>query len=85
MDTRTRISRRKFFSSTAILAGGMAGLGASTRTASAAVPQEAAGYQGKDNNGQSCSSCAHFTPPSSCAVVAGIISPGGWCKLYAKK
>jgi hypothetical protein len=85
MDTRGKISRRKFFSSTAIVAGGMAGLGISTQTASAAVQQEAAGYQNKDNNGQSCSSCTHFTPPSSCLVVAGTISPGGWCKLYAKK
>ena len=85
MDAQAKISRRKFFSSTAILAGGVVGLGASTRTAIAAVQQEAAGYQDKDNNGQSCSSCVHFTPPSSCKVVAGTISPGGWCKLYAKK
>jgi hypothetical protein len=49
------------------------------------VPQSTAGYQNSPNNGQSCSACMHFAPPSSCALVDGTISPQGWCKLFAKK
>lgn len=39
-------------------------------------------YQDSPKNDQQCSECTKFQPPKGCAVVAGDISPRGWCKLY---
>jgi hypothetical protein len=39
-------------------------------------------YQGTPKNDQQCSECTKFQPPKGCSVVAGDISPRGWCKLY---
>ena len=44
--------------------------------------QADAGYQATPKNGQQCSECTKFQPPQACSVVAGAISPKGWCKLY---
>jgi hypothetical protein len=30
----------------------------------------------------SCATCTFFVKPRSCKVVAGDISPQGWCKLF---
>jgi len=54
-------------------------------SAEAKNSQAAAAYQATPKNGQSCSSCALFRPPSSCLMVEGTISPDGWCKFYVKK
>lgn len=35
--------------------------------------------------GQKCSGCALFKAPSSCQLVKGKISPGGYCIAYAPK
>jgi hypothetical protein len=53
--------------------------------AAGGVPQSAAGYQNAPNGDKRCDGCTHFDAPSSCKVVAGTISPSGWCKLYAAK
>lgn len=39
-------------------------------------------YQDSPKNDQQCSECTKFQPPKRCSVVAGDISPRGWCKLY---
>jgi hypothetical protein len=36
-------------------------------------------------DGHFCSNCTNFIGPSSCRVVAGEISPGGYCLSYAPK
>lgn len=41
-----------------------------------------ADYQDSPKNDQQCSECTKFQPPKGCSVVAGDISPKGWCKLY---
>lgn len=41
-----------------------------------------AAYQESPKNEQQCSECTKFQPPKGCSVVAGDISPKGWCKLY---
>ena len=48
-------------------------------------PQASAGYQNYANGTQRCGGCIHFQPPSSCKVVAGQISPNGWCRIFAAK
>ena len=31
-----------------------------------------------------CDKCRHFIKPGSCQLVAGKISPSGWCKEFEK-
>jgi hypothetical protein len=49
------------------------------------VAQNAVQYQSFPKNGQSCNKCVNFELPSSCKLVAGTISPAGWCLLFAPK
>lgn len=49
------------------------------------VAQELVQYQAEPKEGAKCSLCAQWQPPAACAVVAGKISPEGWCVAYAPK
>jgi hypothetical protein len=49
------------------------------------IDQKTAMYQPTPKNGQSCAKCFAFEPPASCKLVAGTISPAGWCQLFAPK
>jgi hypothetical protein len=49
------------------------------------IDQKAVQYQTFPKNGQSCNKCVNFEPPSSCKLVAGTISPAGWCLLFGPK
>jgi len=55
----------------------------------AGVEKGAVGYQDTPNSRKKCSMCAHFVPGSadtgSCKIVAGKISPLGWCRAWAAK
>ena len=51
----------------------------------AKVPQRAAQYQSTPKGGLSCAGCNSFITPSECKLVAGEISPSGWCHLWTKK
>ena len=39
-------------------------------------------YQDAPRGGLSCVGCTFFRRPRSCQVVAGDISPNGWCRLF---
>lgn len=41
-------------------------------------------YQPTPNNAKDCSQCKFFIKPNSCQLVAGDISPDGWCQLWIK-
>jgi hypothetical protein len=58
---------------------------ASGQRALAKMTQKAALYRNKPKEGAKCSTCEHFQPPASCEIVAGKISPNGWCQMYIKK
>jgi hypothetical protein len=79
------VSRRDLFRSAAIAAGGAAALIATAMPAQAKATQADAKYQDSPKDGQSCSTCAMFRPPSSCALVDGTVSPDGWCKYHVNK
>jgi hypothetical protein len=49
------------------------------------VSKATAKYQDQPKAGQSCNQCQYFLPPKSCQLVAGDISPNGWCSFFAKK
>ena len=85
------ISRRAMIRNAALTAGGAAILGTTaivTRNAeaqAAKTSQKAVGYQDTPHAAQQCDNCKQFEAPSSCKVVAGDVSPTGWCKVYIKK
>ncbi len=49
------------------------------------VDQSAVQYQTSPKDGAKCSICANFVAPNACKVVAGTISPDGWCVAFAPK
>ena len=49
------------------------------------IPQLRARYQDSPKGDRQCSRCANFVAPSSCKLVAGAISPQGWCLFYNEK
>lgn len=49
------------------------------------IAQELVQYQDKPKDGAKCSACAQWQPPAACAIVAGKISPEGWCVAFAPK
>jgi hypothetical protein len=67
-----------------LLAAGL-GLAASSACADAPPPQVSqaeAQYQTTPKGMFSCTVCSFFVKPRSCKIVAGDISPQGWCKLF---
>ncbi|WP_239058863.1 iron oxidase [Acidithiobacillus ferrianus] len=42
-------------------------------------------YQDTPKGKDRCSTCANFIAPHSCKVVAGNISPNGWCIAFVPK
>jgi hypothetical protein len=46
------------------------------------ISQAEAEYQDRPKSGLACAACTLFRPPRSCQVVAGDISPTGWCKFF---
>jgi len=84
----TQASRRGFLrAGMTILAGGAL---VATATAARAqddskVEQSVVQYQTSPKDGAQCSGCVNFVAPNACKVVAGTISPNGWCVAYAPK
>lgn len=93
-DNRYEPSRREVFKTGVFAAAGVAAAYSAfavRRAHAAQVPKTTAMYQDKPRGKQSCASCIHFVPGKTasangtCKVVAGSISPTGWCVLYAPK
>jgi hypothetical protein len=78
-----RFSRRKVLVSL-IGSAPLAALSFS-REAVAKVAQRAAQYQPTPKGGLACAGCNFFVEPGQCKLVAGEISPSGWCHLWTKK
>jgi High potential iron-sulfur protein len=84
-----RLARRKVLKGAALVAG----LAAVPVLAEAAgtVSKAAMKYQDHPKGDQECSNCLQFVPGKTpqamgaCNVVAGPISPKGWCVAYVKK
>src|SRR5271166_3479112 len=84
------LSRRSILRKVALTAGGTAVLGSviggyRSADAQTKAAQSVVGYQSTPHEGQACENCLQFQPPNACKVVAGVISPAGWCKVYVKK
>jgi uncharacterized protein YjbJ (UPF0337 family) len=59
---------------------------AAPAAATGKVPQASVQYQAQPKGEQKCGSCLNFIAESNtCKLVAGQVSPEGWCSLWAKK
>jgi hypothetical protein len=58
-------------------------LGPKLAAAEAKMSKAAAKYQGHPKGSAKCSKCSSFVSPDSCKVVAGSISPNGWCAHFS--
>ncbi len=71
------------------MAAGVAALAGRTEQARAQAPQKLAQkvvqYQDHPNGSAQCSKCVNFIAPNACKIVAGTISPNGWCVAFAPK
>jgi hypothetical protein len=68
-------------------AGAAALIGPAKNAQAAKMPQTspAVTYQSTPKDSHQCDTCLLFQAPNSCQVVDGVVSPSGWCKLWAKK
>jgi High potential iron-sulfur protein len=82
------LSRRTILLRGVSCAAGAAALIGPVRNAQAAkMPQTSpvVVYQSTPKDSHQCDGCLLFQAPNSCQVVDGVVSPSGWCKLWAKK
>ena len=56
-----------------------------TASAQQKVTKQMVQYQESPKQGHECSGCSNFEAPASCKVVAGQISPHGWCSIWTPK
>jgi hypothetical protein len=85
--TEAGMSRRWLLKNSPAFAGAIASAVALPQNAFAQtkLTHEIAKYQDEPKNGQKCSTCVQFQPPSACKIVVDPISPNGWCQFYAPK
>jgi hypothetical protein len=84
-------TRRDFVRNATLPVVGALLFAATTSAASAKGTQAQFKYQNKPNGGKKCSGCRFFlkgktpTAAGTCTIVAGNISPNGWCDAYSPK
>ncbi|MEO8812203.1 MAG: hypothetical protein ABI376_04735 [Caulobacteraceae bacterium] len=90
-NVRVSRSRRRLVGRAAAFGAvaGLVGVGLIPRPAAAAgrpllAPGDI-GYQTRPKGAQRCDLCVNWRPPAACKLVAGPISPTGWCGLFAPK
>jgi hypothetical protein len=83
LEQRTDRSRRKLMR--AVVKGITAALllRISPTQASEKMTRQQAEYQDTPSGIYSCAVCTLFERPNTCKVVAGEVSPDGWCKAFA--
>ena len=84
-------TRRGILTVGAALAGLPLLAASSAAHAAGTVPKTSAKYQDHPSGANMCGKCNYFLPgasaagPGLCKLVAGPISPTGWCTLFAPK
>lgn len=92
-DHNRPVTRRAVLKGAMLLATAVTALSGAAESALAAdkATKAAMQYRDKPNGKSECSNCIQFIPGKtakamgSCKVVAGAISPHGWCLAYAPK
>jgi hypothetical protein len=80
---RNGTTRRQLMRAGLALAGGVMAVAAAE--AQEKIAQAQVQYQPTPKDGNKCNTCVNFEAPASCKIVAGSISPNGWCIAYAPK
>jgi hypothetical protein len=84
-------NRRSLLRGLAIVPGAALLVGVGAAQAAGTVPKANAKYQNMPKGAQQCGKCNYFLPGTpatglgQCKLVAGPISPNGWCQLFAPK
>ena len=76
-------SRRRVIAA-AIAGGAIVAVGGARASRAKLAPAEI-GYQNSPRGAQRCDQCVNWRAPDACTVVAGPISPTGWCGLFVRK
>lgn len=87
-----RLSRRKFLK-VSVTSAAIVGVGAlsdamyspTVAQTAGTTPKSAARYRDSPNRGRRCAGCTHFLKPNRCEIVAGEISPNGWCRFHTPR
>lgn len=77
-----RTTRRQVMRAGLVVFGGVV---AASAEAQEKIAQAQVQYQPTPKDGNKCNTCVNFDAPASCKIVAGSISPNGWCIAYAPK
>ena len=87
MNDDNKPSRRSVLKLFALVTGAALASGVAPRRALAQqkASKQSMKYQDKPNGDQKCANCLQFEPPKGCKVVAGDVSPEGYCIAWAKK
>jgi len=85
--TKDGVCRRSLLKSAPMIVGAIISATAipDTLFAQTKLSHEASKYQDQPKDGQQCSTCVQFEPPSACKTVESPINPNGWCQLYVAK
>ena len=67
------------------VAAGAALAAGAARAQDEKIAQELVQYQNQPKDGLQCNKCAQWVEPNACKIVAGQISPQGYCVAYAPK
>jgi len=81
----TRSTRRDVLRAGVAVIGGVAAVRASQAQAQTKIEPAMVQYQTMPKDGHKCGDCVNFEAPSGCKIVAGTISPDGWCAAFAPK
>jgi hypothetical protein len=86
-----KASRRIVLKNAALVAGLAMAPWARSALDEGKATKQAMHYQDQPKDGQNCATCVQFIPGAkpgasgACQIVAGPISPNGWCIEYIKK
>jgi len=78
-------SRRAMLRTGLMIAAGTTLAAGVARAQDEKIAQELVQYQDQPKEGQKCNACAQWVEPNACKIVAGKISPNGYCVAYAPK
>jgi High potential iron-sulfur protein len=81
----SKISRRHVLLRTVCAAGAVTIIHTEVKASKMPQTSPVVLYQSSPKGSQQCDNCLLFQAPASCQVVDGVVSPTGWCKLWAKK
>lgn len=83
--SKIAVSRRRFLAGSAGIAAIGSGISgcAHPPKMSGNVSKEEARYQDHPSGLAHCGICKHYGSNNLCEIVAGPVSPDGWCRFYA--